>query len=235
MACKRPNITSQQNASRPFPFTRARFVCRHWHPRPSARKNRFGSAVRLWQNRHNNAMQHEPATSARTIMSLEAYQEECGRLVFNEDSPPILGLVPMPQADCDRIGALVAEEISRGRFISAYDVLVGLLRLHPAAVSLWLARLAGKAYDAGAFWDEFGRMAGVTVGVDQRKPLATSSAAHAGIESRISSPPPLFHAPTWASSSFRRACLSATAQPTRASCAPWPTTLACQNQTMPTP
>lgn len=105
-------------------------------------------------------------------MKLHEYEDACRKRLSAEDSPPILGLVPLSQVDCDRIGALVTGEVSRAQFLPSYQVVLSLLRRHPAAVALWLARVAGAAYDSGAFWDEFGRKVGVSVGVNQRRDFA---------------------------------------------------------------
>ena len=44
-----------------------------------------------------------------------------------------------------------------------WRTLFGLLHEFPACLAVWLARKAGEAYEAGAFWEKFGTLIGVTI------------------------------------------------------------------------
>lgn len=47
-----------------------------------------------------------------------------------------------------------------------------MLPQFPACLSVWLARKAGEAYEAGAFWEKFGSLIGAHISLNQRAELA---------------------------------------------------------------
>jgi hypothetical protein len=75
--------------------------------------------------------------------------------------PPVLGLAPLSKEEATDIRALVHAQFPfepRQRF----SRLISLLKLHPAVMTVWLARVAGEAYD-GNFWENFTGLVGVDI------------------------------------------------------------------------
>lgn len=93
--------------------------------------------------------------------TLADYNDAWKTFLESEKCPPVLGLAPLSEEEAEEIRALVQVQLPaepRPRF----DRLLMLLRLHPAAMTVWLARVAGKAYD-GNFWENFVRLVGVEI------------------------------------------------------------------------
>jgi len=79
----------------------------------------------------------------------------------SEKCPPVLGLVPLSEEEAAEIHALVQGQLPsepRQRF----NRLLALLKLYPAVMTVWLARVAGEAYDEN-FWPNFARLVGVDI------------------------------------------------------------------------
>jgi hypothetical protein len=93
------------------------------------------------------------------------------RAYLSDDScPPVLGLAPLSEEESHLIGQLVAAELNQhSRLRSAR--LFSLLEKFPACMAVWLSRKAGEAYEAGAFWDKFFELIGVTLPIYDREPF----------------------------------------------------------------
>ena len=85
--------------------------------------------------------------------------------------PPVLGLAALSEEESDVIRQLVANELGQGLH-PPWQTLFALLQRFPACLAVWLARKAGEAYEAGAFWERFGELIGVVVPINQRDNFA---------------------------------------------------------------
>ena len=103
-------------------------------------------------------------------MSLSELEARWREYLASENCPPILGLAPLSTEECAAIGVHVRREI-RALPFGLVSGLVGLMRTHPAATALWIARQAGEAYD-GNFWRPFGERIGSDVRADERQNFA---------------------------------------------------------------
>src|SRR3982751_5588024 len=82
-------------------------------------------------------------------MKLETLEKEWSAYLASENCPPVLDRYQRPP----------------------WRLLFNLLEIYPASISVWLARVAGEAYEAGAFWEKFGALTGITVPMNQRERL----------------------------------------------------------------
>lgn len=83
----------------------------------------------------------------------------------SEACPPVIGLAPLFEADSHAIQQLVSILVDRPQR------LFRLIEEFPACMAVWLARKAGEAYDAGAFWDKFGELIHISVPLNLREEL----------------------------------------------------------------
>jgi hypothetical protein len=72
-------------------------------------------------------------------------------------SPPLLGLAPLAAADQAALSSAVDHELGLRLVEPAQrvDGWISLLARYPAAMAVWLSRLAGEVYQDGSFWDNF--------------------------------------------------------------------------------
>jgi hypothetical protein len=104
-------------------------------------------------------------------MTLKNLEVKWSAYFSGENCPPVLGLAALSEEESESIHQLVAAELgqcSRPR----WRTLFGLLHEFPACLAVWLARKAGEAYEAGAFWEKFGTLIGVTIPITQRDEFA---------------------------------------------------------------
>lgn len=95
----------------------------------------------------------EESPALNTLRDIDAHWRS--RLASN-DCPPLLGLAPLNNEECAVLTATVGAAL-RLQVPSPSHRVQGigwLLNGYPAAVAVWLSRLAGDAYD-GNFWDRF--------------------------------------------------------------------------------
>ena len=88
-----------------------------------------------------------------------------------DSCPDVLGLAPLSEEQSEVIRQLVADELAKSPGSSSH-ALFALLRGFPACLAVWLARKAGEAYEAGAFWDKFGASIGANIPLNQRTEFA---------------------------------------------------------------
>lgn len=115
------------------------------------------------------------AVAPPELKGLRDLDEKWRARLQRDDCPPLLGLVPLSQEECATIGAGIELEMRSAAPFAAHPVdgISRLLRRYPAAVAVWLSRLAGEAYDAGNFWDEFAAQLRCTdVPVNRRESFA---------------------------------------------------------------
>ncbi len=92
-------------------------------------------------------------------MNLSDYNSAWKTFLESDKCPPVLGLAPLSKEEADEIRVLVQAQLpaeSRQRF----NKLVSLLKLYPAVMTVWLARVAGEAYDEN-FFPNFSNIVGV--------------------------------------------------------------------------
>jgi hypothetical protein len=104
-------------------------------------------------------------------MALKNLETKWSAYLSGDKCPPVLGLVALTEEESEIIGQLVAAEIRRGSR-PQLQTLFSLLYEFPACLAVWVARKAGEAYEAGAFWDEFGELIGVSIPMNQREEFA---------------------------------------------------------------
>jgi hypothetical protein len=104
-------------------------------------------------------------------MKLEMIENEWSAFLASESCPPVLGLAPLSEEDSEVIRRIVAAVLERYDK-PAWRVLFAILEKYPASLSVWLARKAGEAYEAGAFWDKFGALIGASIPYNQRDEFA---------------------------------------------------------------
>lgn len=104
-------------------------------------------------------------------MSLGIRETKWSAHLSQETCPPVLGLAALSEEESDVIRQLIATELQQGAY-SPWQTLFALIREFPACLAVWLARKAGEAYEAGAFWEQFGELIGVFVPNNQRAEFA---------------------------------------------------------------
>lgn len=100
-------------------------------------------------------------------MNLSDYNSAWKTFLESEKCPPVLGLAPLSSEDAAEIRSLVHAKLL-GQPSQRFHGLISLLKLHPAVMTVWLARVAGEAYDDGNFWDNFTRLVGVEINAPTR-------------------------------------------------------------------
>ena len=94
-------------------------------------------------------------------MTLSDYNKAWKTFLESDKCPPVLGLAPLSEDEAAEIRALVHAQLpfEPGQ---RFHKLLSLLTLYPAVMTVWLARVAGQAYD-GNFWENFERLVGVNI------------------------------------------------------------------------
>jgi len=100
-------------------------------------------------------------------MSLPAHNSVWKTFLESDKCPPVLGLAPLSNEEADEIHSLVQAQLPI-QPSKRFNGLLALLMDHPAAMTVWLARVAGEAYDEGNFWENFTRLVGVEINVPAR-------------------------------------------------------------------
>lgn len=100
-------------------------------------------------------------------MNLSDYNSAWKTFLESEKCPPVLGLAPLSKEEADEIRALVQSQLSL-QPPRRFNKLIWLLKLYPAVMTVWLARVAGEAYDDGNFWENFTRLVGVGINAPAR-------------------------------------------------------------------
>ena len=101
-------------------------------------------------------------------ITLQAVDAKWSAYLADECCPPVLGLAPLSEEESQVIHGLVGFELLH----HSRSPLFLLLDLFPSCMSVWLARKAGEAYEAGAFWDKFSDLIGAAIPMYQREELA---------------------------------------------------------------
>jgi hypothetical protein len=104
-------------------------------------------------------------------MKLQRLENEWSAYLASENCPPVLGLAPLSEDDCELIRQLVTEVLAQYSQ-PPWRLLYALLETFPASTSVWFARKAGEAYESGAFWEKFGDLIGIPVPLNHRTGLA---------------------------------------------------------------
>lgn len=95
------------------------------------------------------------------IRTLADYNTAWKEFLESEKCPPVLGLAPLSSEEAAEIRSLVHAQLP-SHPSQRFNKLIHLLKLYPAVMSVWLARVAGEAYD-GNFWENFTRLVGVEI------------------------------------------------------------------------
>lgn len=100
-------------------------------------------------------------------MNLSDYNSAWKTFLESDKCPPVLGLAPLSSEDAAKIRSLVHAQFP-GQPSQRFHRLISLLKLHPAVMTVWLARVAGEAYakkqedgDTKNFWPNFSQGVGV--------------------------------------------------------------------------
>lgn len=101
--------------------------------------------------------------------------ERWAKFLASEKCPPILGLAPLSEEESEFVSSWIRTYlplVSRRFGQSPLVTLMDLLRYKPAITTVWLARKAGEAYDAGTFWELFEGKIGTTIPPNERPAFA---------------------------------------------------------------
>ncbi|MGH9631610.1 MAG: hypothetical protein ACRD7E_25165, partial [Bryobacteraceae bacterium] len=104
-------------------------------------------------------------------MTLQELEDKWRTYLKGEDCPPVLGLAPLSENESELIRRVVASVLLRYSSVQK-KAFLALIEKFPACVAVWLARKAGEAYEAGAFWERFGGLIGLPIPVNQRHEFA---------------------------------------------------------------
>ena len=104
-------------------------------------------------------------------MTLQGLEDKWSEYLAADGCPPVLGLAPLSEEESEIIHGLVGAQLGQPSRSRRY-LLYTLLEEFPSCLAVWLARKAGEAYEAGAFWDKFGELVGMQIPVYQRDELA---------------------------------------------------------------
>lgn len=99
-------------------------------------------------------------------MNLSDYNKAWKTFLESDKCPPVLGLAPLSEEEADEIRALVQLQLA-AEPRQGFDRLLRMLRLYPAVMAVWVARVAGEAYDSN-FWENFVRLVGVEIPITAR-------------------------------------------------------------------
>lgn len=108
---------------------------------------------------------------AGSSMSLRELEAKWREYLAAGSCPAVIGLAPLSEDESKAIHGLVADELERSSR-PPWRALFELLYRFPACLSVWLARKAGEAYEAGAFWEKFGSLIGASIPLNQRAEFA---------------------------------------------------------------
>jgi len=111
------------------------------------------------------------ATTRSPSSSLEEFEEKWSAYLSSEECPPVPGLAPLQDDEAQEIAEVIASEIAE-QSKPPWRTLFTLIEEYPACLSVWLARKAGEAYEAGAFWEQFGEALGIIIPSMKREELA---------------------------------------------------------------
>ena len=100
------------------------------------------------------------------ISKLQELDVQWSAYLESEACPPVIGLAPLSEAESQTLDQLVSALAPQPR------QLFSLLEKFPACMAVWLARKAGEAYDAGAFWEKFSELIAVVVPMNLRDAFA---------------------------------------------------------------
>jgi len=100
-------------------------------------------------------------------MNLSDYNSAWKSFLESDKCPPVLGLAPLSKEEVDEIRTLVQAQLPN-QPSQRFNRLISLLILHPAVMTVWLARVAGEAYDEGNFWENFTRLVGIEISAPAR-------------------------------------------------------------------
>lgn len=104
-------------------------------------------------------------------MTLRNLEAKWSAYFSGDNCPPVLGLAALSEEESEIIHQLVEAELSQSSR-PQWKILFALLHVFPACLAVWLARKAGEAYEAGAFWEKLGALIGVTIPINQRDEFA---------------------------------------------------------------
>jgi hypothetical protein len=104
-------------------------------------------------------------------MTLKNLEVKWSAYLSGDNCPSVLGLAALSEEESEIIHQLVAAELGQCSR-PQWTTLFVLLHEFPACLAVWLARKAGEAYEAGAFWEKFGTLIGVTIPINQRDEFA---------------------------------------------------------------
>jgi len=99
-------------------------------------------------------------------MNLSDHNNSWKTFLESEKCPPVLGLAPLSDAEADGIRTLVHAQLPTEPG-QRFNRLLSLLKHYPAVMTVWLARVAGQAYD-GNFGENFERLVGVKIQIPAR-------------------------------------------------------------------
>jgi len=100
-------------------------------------------------------------------MTLQEVDAKWSAYLAGERCPTVLGLAPLSEDESREIHEFVVE-YSR----SQPSQLFQLVETFPSGLAVWLARKAGEAYEAGAFWEKFAELVGVPIPMHRRDEFA---------------------------------------------------------------
>lgn len=103
---------------------------------------------------------------AEGIRTLADHNAAWKKFLESEKCPPVLGLAPLSSEEAAEIRSLVHAQLPAQPNLR-FNKIISLLKLYPAAMAVWLARVAGEAYD-GNFWENFTRLVGVDINAPSR-------------------------------------------------------------------
>ncbi len=106
------------------------------------------------------------------MVTLAEHEDKWREYLRSEQCPPVLGLVPLEEAERAAIRMAVAAQLAPKFGTFKFDELLRLIEQYPATLATWLAREAGEAYYEGEFWQRFEELIGVTVPHLRRSELA---------------------------------------------------------------
>lgn len=95
-------------------------------------------------------------------MKLSDYNDAWKTFLESDKCPPVLGLAPLSNEEADEIRSLVQAQLPIQQN-QRFSRLLALVQRYPAVMTVWLARVAGEAYDDGNFWENFTRLVGVEI------------------------------------------------------------------------
>ena len=104
-------------------------------------------------------------------MTLKNLEAKWSAYFLGDNCPPVLGLAALSEEESEIIHQLVEAELAQYSR-PPWRTLFALLDEFPACLAVWFARKAGEAYEAGAFWEKFGALIGVTIPIMQRDEFA---------------------------------------------------------------